>query len=81
MLCCRMFRPALIFDCGQSFLHRSVMPDKQTFEMKLHKFKSLPFSRNPKSNLINIIKAKQIATDFISFAGRLDNIRQLDIKH
>lgn len=75
----KVFKIAPIFDFGQAFLHRSVMPSQQVLSQELHKFKSLPFSRNPKSNLIDITKAKAIAKQFLHNVGGVKGIQALDI--
>lgn len=72
-------RAAPIFDCGQAFLHRSIMPSKRLLTQELYKFKALPFSRNPRSNLIDINKAKQIAKRYLANAGGIEGIQALNI--
>lgn len=75
-----VYRFAPIFDCGQAFLKRSTLPSNEILESELHKFKTKPFSTNPKKNLIDITRAKEIATRFVSNAGGIEAIRALNIE-
>lgn len=74
------FRLAPIFDCGQAFLQRSTMPSRSDLEMLLYKLKMKPFSTNHYKNLIDVQKAKQIATRFIATAGGVNSIRALNVE-
>lgn len=55
-----------LFDFGQSFLGRDGMISQSEFIRASHKFKSLPFSRNPERNLIDIAFAKQLTNLIVS---------------
>lgn len=69
-----------IFDCGQAFLKRSAMPSRDILESELHKFKTKPFSTNPKKNLIDIERAKEIANQFVSNAGGAESLQALNLE-
>lgn len=57
------WRFAPYFDNGQTFLLRDGMPSKSQFEKSLRDFKTLPFSRNPVKNLIDLDYAKRFCKD------------------
>lgn len=69
-----------IFDCGQAFLKHSMMPSRNVLDAELYKFKTKPFSTNPKKNLIDITHAKEIAKRFIFTAGGTEAISALNIE-
>lgn len=67
-----IWRPAPLYDFGQSFLCRDGAVTRSEFERLSRSFKSLPFSRNTEKNLINIDFAKAIA-------AKMSNISDLPI--
>ena len=73
------YRLPPIYDCGQAFLRRSVMPPRDILDSELHKFKTKPFSTNPKRNIINISSARSLAQQFFYNAGGIKGINELDI--
>lgn len=74
---CYTFTP--IFDNGHSFLMRNSIPTKKQLEMEFYKFKTRPFSTNPKANLIDIPTAKAYAESFKKQADLLGGIDSLQI--
>lgn len=52
------YRFAPYFDNGQAFLKMNGVQTKRQFELALRDFKTLPFSRNPLKNLIDIDYAR-----------------------
>lgn len=64
----KAYRFSPIFDNGRSFLGRNSMPTGGIGSLQgmLYKFKSCPFSSNPKKNLVYLDKAKEIILKFSS---------------
>lgn len=58
------FRPAPIFDNGQAFFKSDANMTNSQLEQAYRKFKTMPFSRKPKSNLIDIQMAQSIANQY-----------------
>lgn len=72
------FRFTPLYDHGQSFFGKDSELTLRELRDKSRKFKTMPFSRNPLSNLIDIEVAKKIAVKFeenaIKKYGSLSNI-------
>lgn len=58
------YRFAPIYDNGLSFLKTNAVLTQAKLQKRLKKYKSMPFSRNPKTNLIDLKEAKQIAREY-----------------
>lgn len=56
------WRPAPLFDFGQSFLGRDGAVTRKDFERLSYAYKSRPFTTNPERNLISINYAKEICS-------------------
>ena len=68
---------APLFDFGQSFLHKDGISSMKQFTIEERSFKTLPFSRNPEKNLVNIEHSKQLARmmlNTLDSIGGIDNI-------
>lgn len=72
------FRFVPIFDNGQSFFGTDAMLTSSQLEQSYRKYKSMPFSRNPRSNLIDINMAKSIAERFKMSCSGFNSI-QVDV--
>ena len=72
----KKYRPAPLYDFGQSFLKRDSPITVKDFEGLSLKFKSLPFSRNQRKNLIYTERCKKIA---YIVKDRLGDMKNLDI--
>jgi hypothetical protein len=59
-----VYRFAPIYDNGLSFLKTNAVLTQAELQKRLKKYKSMPFSRNPKTNLIDLKEAKQIAHEY-----------------
>ena len=69
-----VYRFAPIYDNGRSFLGTdSTLTDCELIN-KSNKYKSKPFSSNPKSNLIDIEFSKNLVKQWLNSAGNLDNV-------
>lgn len=69
-----VYRFAPIYDNGKSFLGTdSTLTDCELIN-KSNKYKSKPFSSNPKSNLIDIEFSKNLVKQWLNNAGNLDNV-------
>lgn len=75
----KQYRFAPIFDNGLSFLLKDGMQTKKQMQMDLYKFKTATFSRNPKTNLIDITIAKANCQQFVANAGGMAGIDALPI--
>lgn len=71
-----------LYDHGQSFLYRDGGLTNKQIESELYKLKMKPFSSNPYKNLIDLEKAKEIATNYMlkvnSVYSSIDNIQMND---
>lgn len=70
-----IWRPSPLFDFGQSFLKRDGISSTKQFIAEERKFKSLPFSRSPERNLIDIQLAKQIASNILNNIGDINSLK------
>lgn len=69
-----VYRFAPIYDNGKSFLGTdSTLTDSELVN-KSNKYKSKPFSSNPKSNLIDIEFSKTLVRQWVRNAGNLNNV-------
>lgn len=76
------FRPAPLFDHGESFMRRDSFTGTQAdFLSLLSTFNSRPFSDNPRLNLIDIDSAKLIAGQFAKRVGGSKGISALPINN
>lgn len=73
------FRFAPIYDHGQSFLYSNSQLSEEQYVTRIHKFKTKPFSSNPKSNLIYLDWAKRITESFLETAGGYKGIADLSM--
>lgn len=69
-----VYRFAPIYDNGKSFLGTDAVLTDSELINKSNKYKSKPFSSNPKSNLIDIEFSKCLVRQWIKNAGNLDNV-------
>ena len=69
-----VYRFAPIYDNGKSFLGTDAVLTDSDLINKSNKYKSKPFSSNPKSNLIDIEFSKNLVRQWIRNAGNLDNV-------
>lgn len=74
------YRFTPLFDNGQSFFDSNASMTDAQLEQAYKKFKTMPFSRNPKSNLIDIGAAKRIANQFRVNSGDFKNIQVSDLR-
>ena len=58
------YRFAPIYDNGLSFLKSNAVLTQAELQKRLKKYKSMPFSRNPKTNLIDLKEARKIAYEY-----------------
>ena len=70
---------APLFDFGQSFLNKDGIKSVKQFKLEERAFKTLPFSRNPEKNLVDINYAKQIAVYMLEKLGGLQRVDSLGI--
>ena len=69
-----VYRFAPIYDNGKSFLSTDAILTDSNLIARSNKYKSKPFSSNPKSNLIDIEFSKNLVRQWIKNAGNLDNV-------
>ena len=69
-----VYRFAPIYDNGKSFLSTDAILTDSDLIARSNKYKSKPFSSNPKSNLIDIEFSKNLVRQWIKNAGNLDNV-------
>ena len=69
-----VYRFAPIYDNGKSFLSTDAILSDSNLIDRSNKYKSKPFSSNPKSNLIDIEFSKNLVRQWIRNAGNLDNV-------
>ena len=69
-----VYRFAPIYDNGKSFLSTDAILTDSDLIARSNKYKSKPFSSNPKSNLIDIEFSKYLVRQWLSNAGNLDNV-------
>lgn len=69
-----VYRFAPIYDNGKSFLSTDAVLTDSNLIARSNKYKSKPFSSNPKSNLIGIEFSKYLVKQWLSNAGNLDNV-------
>ena len=58
------YRFAPIYDNGLSFLKSNAVLTQAELQKRLKKYKPMPFSRNPKTNLIDLKEARKIAYEY-----------------
>lgn len=69
-----VYRLAPIYDNGKSFLSTDAVLTDSDLTARSNKYKSKPFSSNPKSNLIDIEFSKYLVKQWLNNAGNLDNV-------
>ena len=69
-----VYRFAPIYDNGKSFLGTDAVLNDSDLIARSNKYKSKPFSSNPKSNLIDIEFSKNLVKQWLNNAGNLDNV-------
>lgn len=69
-----VYRFAPIYDNGKSFLSTDAVLTDSDLIARSNKYKSKPFSSNPKSNLIDIEFSKYLVKQWLNNAGNLDNV-------
>lgn len=69
-----VYRFAPIYDNGKSFLSTDAVLTDSDLIARSNKYKSKPFSSNPKSNLIDIEFSKNLVKQWLNNAGNLDNV-------
>ena len=69
-----VYRFAPIYDNGKSFLGTDAVLTDSDLIAKSNKYKSKPFSSNPKNNLIDIEFSKCLVRQWLNNAGNLDNV-------
>lgn len=69
-----VYRFAPIYDNGKSFLSTDAILTDSDLIDRSNKYKSKPFSSNPKSNLIDIEFSKYLVKQWLNNAGNLDNV-------
>ena len=73
------WRVSPFFDYGQSFLHRDGIGSIKQFRSEERFFKTLPFSRNPEKNLIDLEYSQYITKQMVDRLGGLQNVNNLSI--
>lgn len=73
-----VWRPAPLFDFGQSFLRRSTSMAMSEYVALERKFKTKPFSTNPERNLINIDYAKMVCSCMLNNIGDINKLPIVD---
>ncbi|MBQ5335958.1 MAG: hypothetical protein J6W65_00770, partial [Oscillospiraceae bacterium] len=58
------YRFAPDYDNGMSFLKSNAVLTQAELQKRLKKYNSMPFSRNPKTNLIDLKEARKIAYEY-----------------
>lgn len=69
-----VYRFAPIYDNGKSFLSTDAVLTDSDLIARSNKYKSKPFSSNPKSNLVDIEFSKYLVKQWLNNAGNLDNV-------
>ena len=69
-----VYRFAPIYDNGKSFLSTDAVLADSDLIARSNKYKSKPFSSNPKSNLIDIEFSKSLVRQWLRNAGNLDSV-------
>lgn len=69
-----VYRFAPIYDNGKSFLSTDAILTDSDLIARSNKYKSKPFSSNPKSNLVDIEFSKYLVKQWLNNAGNLDNV-------
>ena len=69
-----VYRFAPIYDNGKSFLSTDAVLTDSDLTARSNKYKSKPFSSNPKSNLIDVEFSKYLVKQWLNNAGNLDNV-------
>lgn len=69
-----VYRFAPIYDSGKSFLGTDAVLTDSDLIARSNKYKSKPFSSNPKNNLIDIEFSKNLVRQWIRNAGNLDDV-------
>lgn len=69
-----VYRFAPIYDNGKSFLSTDAVLTDSDLIARSNKYKSKPFSSNPKSNLIDVEFSKSLVRQWLQNAGNLNDI-------